>query len=63
MKTSREDPDAIIDTEIECSEAVPLDAVVQKILSGEIHEMQAVAAILLVNEFLRQRTAQTSSSR
>jgi ADP-ribose pyrophosphatase len=59
----QKDPDAVIDTEIECSEAVPLDAVVQKILSGEIHEMQAVAAILLVNEFLRQRTAQTSSSR
>ena len=34
---------------------VPLDAAIQKILSGEIHEMQAVAAILLVNEFLRQR--------
>lgn len=51
----QKDPHAVIDTEIECSESVQLDAVIQKILAGEIHEMQAVAAILLVNEFLRQR--------
>ncbi len=57
------DPDAVIDPEIESSESVPLDAAIQKILSGEIHEMQAVAAILLVNEFLRQRTASPSAPR
>ncbi len=59
----RKDPHAVIDTEIESSDTLPLDTVVQKILSGEIHEMQAVAAILLVNEFLRQRAATASPSR
>jgi len=53
----RKDPKAVIDAEIECSELVPLDTVIQRILAGEIHEMQAVAAVLLVNEFLRQREA------
>jgi 8-oxo-dGTP pyrophosphatase MutT (NUDIX family) len=57
------DPDAVIDAEIESSESVPLDTAILKILSGEIHEMQAVAAILLVNEFLRQRAASPSAPR
>ena len=57
------DPSAVIDTEIESSDIIPLDTVIQKILSGEIHEMQAVAAILLVNEFLRQRAASPSAPR
>jgi 8-oxo-dGTP pyrophosphatase MutT (NUDIX family) len=59
----QKDANAAIDSEIECSDIVPLDIVVQKILSGEIHEMQAVAAILLVNEFLRQRAACAGPSR
>jgi ADP-ribose pyrophosphatase len=53
------DPGAVIDSEIECSDVVPLDAVLQKILSGEMQEMQAIAGILLVNEFLRQRERTT----
>jgi hypothetical protein len=57
------DPNALIDAEIESSQSVPLDAAIQKILSGEIHEMQAVAAILLVNEYLRQRAASASAPR
>jgi ADP-ribose pyrophosphatase len=59
----QKDPNALIDAEIECSEIVPLDTAVRKILVGEIHEMQAVAAILLVNEFLREREASASPSR
>jgi ADP-ribose pyrophosphatase len=51
---------ARIDDEIECSAAVPLDEVIHRILSGEIDEMQAVSAILLVNEFLRRRPADGS---
>ena len=51
----QKDPHVLIDPEIESSESVPLDDVIQKILSGEINEMQADAAILLVNEFLRNR--------
>ncbi|MGD0962414.1 MAG: NUDIX hydrolase [Candidatus Acidiferrales bacterium] len=58
----KKDPHAVIDTEIECSDIVPLDAVIQKILAGEIHEMQAVAAILLVNQFLRERREPASPS-
>jgi hypothetical protein len=57
------DPHAVIDPEIESSESVPLEAAIQKILSGEIHEMQAVAAILLVNEYLRQQPASPSAPR
>ena len=53
----------MIDAEIESSESVPLDTAIQKILFGEIHEMQAVAAILLVNEFLRQRAVSASAPR
>jgi len=59
----RRDPQAVIDTEIESSEAVPFDSVIQKVLSGEINEMQAVAAILLVHEFLRQRAAASPPDR
>ena len=59
----RKDPNAIIDTEIERSDMLPLDIVIEKIVAGEIQEMQAVAAILLVNEFLRQRASPASPSR
>jgi 8-oxo-dGTP pyrophosphatase MutT (NUDIX family) len=56
----RKDHHAIIDDEIECSAAVSLDDVIHRILSGEIDEMQAVSAILLVNEFLQRRSPENS---
>ncbi len=59
----QKDPGAVIDAEIERSEIIPLETVLQKILAGEIHEMQAVAAILLVNEHLRRRAAAAGSVR
>jgi ADP-ribose pyrophosphatase len=54
----RKNHEAVIDKEIESSAIVPLNDAIQRILSGEINEMQAVSAILLVNEFLRQRALQ-----
>jgi 8-oxo-dGDP phosphatase len=42
------------DPEIECAEFVPMETAVQRILSGEINEMQAVAAILFVRELWRR---------
>jgi 8-oxo-dGTP pyrophosphatase MutT (NUDIX family) len=57
------DPHAAIDAEIESSKAVPFETVLQQIVAGELHEMQAVAAILLVNQYLRQRATAADSSR
>lgn len=48
-------PDAVLDEEIETNRSLPLATAVQRIFAGEIDEMQAVSAILLVNEFLRRR--------
>jgi ADP-ribose pyrophosphatase len=44
-----------LDPEVDTVEVVPLKEAVAKIVSGEINEMQAAAAILLVNEWVRQR--------
>jgi ADP-ribose pyrophosphatase len=55
----RKDPLAKLDSEIECTEAIPFDTAIQRVLSGEIIEMQAACAILLVNEFLRQRSRES----
>ena len=44
----------MLDEEID-PDLVPMETVMRRILSGEINEMQAVAGILLVNEFLRRR--------
>jgi hypothetical protein len=41
---------------------LPLDDAIRKILSGEINEMQAVAAILLAQEFLRRREGKPIAS-
>ena len=49
-------PHAVLDEEIESIASVPLSTVVQRIFAGEIDEMQAVSAILMVNEFLRRRS-------
>ena len=51
----KRDPRATLDDEIESTDLLPLDAAIQKILAGEINEMQAVAAIFLAQEFLRRR--------
>lgn len=48
-------PDAVLDEEIERTASVPLAEAVERIFAGEIVEMQAASAILLVNEFLRRR--------
>jgi 8-oxo-dGTP pyrophosphatase MutT (NUDIX family) len=50
-------PQAVLDEEIESIASVPLPTVVQRIFDGEIDEMQAVSTILMVNEFLRRRSA------
>lgn len=49
------DPQAVLDQEIETVTALPLESAIERILSGQIDEMQAVSAILLVNELLRRR--------
>jgi ADP-ribose pyrophosphatase YjhB (NUDIX family) len=51
----KKDSRAVLDAEIDSTDLLPLNAVLQKILSGEIQEMQGVAAILLAQQFLRQR--------
>jgi ADP-ribose pyrophosphatase len=51
----RKVPHAVLDEEIECTDSVPLSEAVDRIFAGEINEMQAASAILLVNEFLRRR--------
>lgn len=53
----RKVPGAVLDEEIETTGSLPLATAVQRIFSGEIDEMQAASAILLVNEFLRRRAA------
>ena len=53
----RQDPQAVLDEEIESTAVMPLETAIERIFSGEIDEMQAVSAILLVNEFLRRRSA------
>jgi len=51
----KKDSRAVLDAEIDSTDLLPLNAVLQKILSGEIQEMQGVAAILLAQQFLQQR--------
>jgi len=51
----RQKPEAVLDEEIESIASVPLETVIQRIFSGEIDEMQAVSAVLMVNEYLRRR--------
>jgi 8-oxo-dGTP pyrophosphatase MutT (NUDIX family) len=58
----RKEPQAVLDEEIESTAAIPLPTVMERILCGEIDEMQAVSAILLVNEFLRRRSAERPRS-
>lgn len=52
----REIRGAVLDEEIAATTTVPLSTAVERILAGEINEMQAASAILLVNEFLRRRS-------
>lgn len=49
------DPGTILDEEIDSIDLVPVETAVQRILSGDISEMQAVAGVLLALEFLRRR--------
>jgi len=49
-------PHAALDEEIESIASVPLVTVLERIFAGEIDEMQAVSAILMINEFLRRRS-------
>jgi ADP-ribose pyrophosphatase len=51
----RKDPQAVLDEEIDSVGSVALETAVERIFLGEIDEMQAASAILLVNEFLRRR--------
>jgi ADP-ribose pyrophosphatase len=53
----RKVPHAVLDDEIESVTSVPLPEAIQRIFAGEIDEMQAASVILLVNEFLRRRSA------
>ncbi len=53
----RKVPRAALDDEIESVTSVPLPEAIQRIFAGDIDEMQAVSVILLVNEFLRRRSA------
>jgi ADP-ribose pyrophosphatase len=50
-------PGAVLDEEIEDVDSLPLSQAIEKIFAGEINEMQAVASILMANEFLRRRPA------
>ena len=49
-------PHAVLDDEIDSVALVPFAEAIERIFAGEIHEMQAASAILLVNEFLRRRS-------
>jgi ADP-ribose pyrophosphatase len=49
-------PGAVLDDEIEGVDSLPLSHAIDKIFAGEIKEMQAVASILMANEFLRSRS-------
>src|SRR6185437_16896406 len=51
----KKDPRAVLDVEIDSTDLLPLNTVLQKILSGEIQEMQGAAAILLAQQFLQKR--------
>ena len=51
----KKDSRAVLDAEIDSTDLLPLSTVLQKILSGEIQEMQGVAAILLAQQFMQQR--------
>jgi 8-oxo-dGTP pyrophosphatase MutT (NUDIX family) len=51
----KKDSRAVLDAEIDSTDLLPLNTVLEKILSGEIQEMQGVAAILLAQHFLQQR--------
>lgn len=48
-------PGVVLDEEIESVDSLPFSKAIQRIFAGEINEMQAVASILMANEFLRNR--------